>query len=489
MIKLKILLIALLLISSMCVVILGNNVEASEFKLSWTTKASMPTPRGQAATVVGNDGKIYVIGGKNESYFFNSTEVYDPSTNSWTTKAPIINDGIYGAAAVKGVDGLIYVIGGYSADSLSSVYAYNSTSNMWTEKTSIPTGVWTPGAVTGNDGRIYVIGGEESGGVESKRLQIYNVTSDTWTTGPSMPTARSELKVVKDANGFIYAIGGYSGSSATDVVEVYDPYSNMWSTRKSMPQARLQFGATLGADGKIYVIGGGTSYFNNASPFFGLVMVYDPLADSWSYEANMPTARRELIAVSIGNSIYTIGGCNGTYLDTVEKADIAMPNTPPTAYIDSITPNPIVTGENITFTGHGTDSDGSIVAYEWRSSIDGVIGNTATFKTSTLSKGTHTIYFRVKDNSGAWSNEAVATVTVNVPTTEDPLYQSLNSLISQLQQQNSDLTDTVNGLTQKLDIMTYALLGAIIVAIVLGIATIALMVRKKTPPPPKPPTQ
>ena len=487
MVKLKILLIALLLTSILCVIIYRDNtVGASEFKLSWTTKTPMPTPRGQAATVVGGDGKIYVIGGLNETFPFNTTEVYDPSTNSWTKRAPIINNGLFGAAAVKGVDGLIYVIGGSELD---SVYAYNSTSDTWTEKASIPTGVWTPGAVTGNDGRIYVIGGEEEGGVESKRLQIYNVTSDTWTTGPSMPTARSELRVVKDSNGFIYAIGGYDGSHATDVVEVYDPYSNTWSTRKPMPQARLQFGATLGADGKIYVIGGGTNYLNNVSPFFGLVMVYDPLADSWSYEASMPTPRRELAVVSIGSSIYTIGGCDGTYLGTVEKAEIAMPNTPPTAYIDSITPNPIIEGENITFTGHGTDTDGSIVAYQWRSSIDGVIGNTATFKTSTLSNGTHTIYFSVKDNSGAWSNEATAVVTVNIPIAEDPLYQSLSNLINQLQQQNSDLTDTVNGLTQKLDMMTYALLGAIIVAIVLGIATIALMVRKKTPPPPKPPTQ
>jgi len=80
-------------------------------------------------------------------------------------------------------------------------------------------------------------------------------------------------------------------------------------------------------------------------------------------------------------------------------------NQYPTAYIDSITPSSAVTGTKIHFAGHGVDRDGSIVGYEWRSNIDGIISNTATFDTTGLSLGKHAIYFRVQDNRDYWSRE------------------------------------------------------------------------------------
>jgi len=90
-------------------------------------------------------------------------------------------------------------------------------------------------------------------------------------------------------------------------------------------------------------------------------------------------------------------------------------NQPPTAYIDSITPNPATQGQTVSFSGHGTDIGGSIVAYDWRSSIDGALSSSPSFTTSSLSVGVHTIYFRVQDNNSQWSTEDTRTVTINPP--------------------------------------------------------------------------
>jgi len=87
-------------------------------------------------------------------------------------------------------------------------------------------------------------------------------------------------------------------------------------------------------------------------------------------------------------------------------------NQPPTAYIDSIVPGEAAHGEAVAFTGHGTDSDGTVVAYRWTSSSDGEIGTSASFTTSSLSVGSHTISFRAQDNNGAWSGNVTATVIV-----------------------------------------------------------------------------
>jgi hypothetical protein len=89
------------------------------------------------------------------------------------------------------------------------------------------------------------------------------------------------------------------------------------------------------------------------------------------------------------------------YTLTVFGADFML--FAPVATIDSIDPGAIVVGDSVTLTGSGTDADGTVVGYEWTSSIDGLISTADTFTTSTLSIGTHTIQFRVRDNDGVWS--------------------------------------------------------------------------------------
>ena len=60
------------------------------------------------------------------------------------------------------------------------------------------------------------------------------------------------------------------------------------------------------------------------------------------------------------------------------------------------------------FNGSGSDSDGTVVAYLWRSDIDGIdesfeLSTEANFSSSDLSLGYHTIEFVVQDNDGAWN--------------------------------------------------------------------------------------
>ena len=84
----------------------------------------------------------------------------------------------------------------------------------------------------------------------------------------------------------------------------------------------------------------------------------------------------------------------------------------PLASIDTISPGAIVQGDTMQFRGSGYDADGTIVGYAWRSSIDGALSTQANFSTAALSLGTHTIYFKVRDNAGLWSTEVTALVYV-----------------------------------------------------------------------------
>jgi hypothetical protein len=87
------------------------------------------------------------------------------------------------------------------------------------------------------------------------------------------------------------------------------------------------------------------------------------------------------------------------------EVEVTVSNVAPVAYIDSITPSPAVDGEIVTFIGHGTDEDGIVTGYNWRSDVNGDLSTQASFSNSVLSVGTHTIYFKVQDDDGVWSEE------------------------------------------------------------------------------------
>ena len=80
-------------------------------------------------------------------------------------------------------------------------------------------------------------------------------------------------------------------------------------------------------------------------------------------------------------------------------------NRRPMAILVSISPNPAVPGDSVTFHANGTD-DGEVLQYSWTSDLDGMLnnGSETTYSTKHLSFGVHTITLQVKDDKGIWSH-------------------------------------------------------------------------------------
>ncbi len=419
--------------------------------LSWSLTAPVPQATAEAAVVTGNDGRIYVFGGYSSApnYPSNVTaRAYDPKANTWTTLASL-PQGTRGAAATVGKTGLIYVIAGVAGGvgcCLNNNQVYNTTSNTWASKAVIPSGVFASAAATGDDGRIYVFGGSKNTEGNSytyandftlSLVQIYNPQTDTWTTGNPMPTGRWEQGAVKAQDGLIYVMGGINNNTVTPyaIVERYDPYLNSWTPAAPMPRPSGFFGSTLGPDGLIYVFGGSRYWgiwFGGRQ--YNTVEAYDPTSNTWYDVGTMPSRTQEDgAALAPDGRMFVIGGANATsgglqVSNIVQVATINWGSSPAVAYINSITPNPVRQGANVTFTGSATDSQSAVVAYKWRSSISGTIGTTATFSTASLPVGTHNIYLSVQDNHGAWSQEASAVLVVEPTVANDPTQNALSQI-------------------------------------------------------------
>jgi hypothetical protein len=113
-------------------------------------------------------------------------------------------------------------------------------------------------------------------------------------------------------------------------------------------------------------------------------------------------------------SVCTSGAYNDRD-DLVFAVKPAAVNNPPTVTITAPTSGGSANqGTSVTFSGTATDpEDGTISgSLTWSSSIDGSIGSGASFSTSSLSVGSHTITASVTDSGGASDSDSI-TYTIN----------------------------------------------------------------------------
>jgi len=137
---------------------------------TWSIKSPMPTARHHLQSSV-IDGKIYAIGGRilgdgirSEDIDptltnFDRNEMYDPKTDSWTIKEPMLSKRS-GFAAVASEDGMIYVIGGQGVGEVTnSVEKYDPLVNKWQYEKPMPIARYGIDAIY-SDNKIYVLGGQ-----------------------------------------------------------------------------------------------------------------------------------------------------------------------------------------------------------------------------------------------------------------------------------------------------------------------------------------
>jgi N-acetylneuraminic acid mutarotase len=183
---------------------------------------------------------------------------------------------------------------------------------IYMQKADMPTGRWAQTSAVVND-KIYVFGGftSQPDWIPLSTVEEYDPATDTWTRKADMLTVRCDMlgssPVVDDK---VYVIGGYSSgdSCGGTTVEEYDPVTDTWTRKADMPTRRWSL-ATCAVDGKIYAIGGAPS---SCSPTgLNAVEEYDPVTDTWTRKANMPTGLWGLCAHVVNGKIYTFGGRPG----------------------------------------------------------------------------------------------------------------------------------------------------------------------------------
>jgi N-acetylneuraminic acid mutarotase len=287
----------------------------------WFLDTPLPDKNYEVTAARSSTGMIYAFGRDQK------LERFDPVTRTWSS-------GLWPSGGVMAVaaapDGRIYATGNplnqVTGTGPAAFEAYDPTTNSWESRAPIPMTRFDAAAVAGRDGKIYVLGGfvddpaDNSNRLYRRSIYVYNPKTNSWRQGAAMPTPREGLGAAAGADGTIYAIGG--GTDRYDrfykcfsAVEAYDPLTNSWSRRASLPTSMCDVTAGATSKGTIVAIGGATvaggEQGAHITPATGAVLSFKTDLSSWKTVSRTPFPRKQAGAV-IGpkGTIYVVGGAD-----------------------------------------------------------------------------------------------------------------------------------------------------------------------------------
>jgi hypothetical protein len=440
------LLLVLFFLTASCIMAKPAFSSATVVEDTWTAKASMQQARAGLGVVAVN-GKIYAIGGTTASGqyppdcfaggFVGTNEEYDPETDTWTTKASMPTPRDY--FAIAGYQNKIYCIGGaigftvdewglfhsYVASGVNEVY--DTVTNTWETKTPMPVvGMKIQAHVI--NGKIYVMG--------VAFTYVYDPENDSWTSRTRMPASPPPssgsypVSVVVDDKIVVSGEFSTGSSSSEQKILIYDTETDSWSEGKSGPTVVVggAAGATTGANAlqRVYIFG---SAYGQYPVVPATNQVYDPMADAWSTATAMPALRRDFGVVVVDEVLYVIGG----YSYTTDRYDSVEPvavneqytplgyGTPDPFYVLAHTPPEVSILSPLNQTYY--NSSVSLIftvdkPVNWTSySLDGELNVTVAGNTTLtgLIDGSHSLVIYANDTLGNMGASQTVTFTIATP--------------------------------------------------------------------------
>ncbi len=282
---------------------------------AWTATGSMIEPRdGHSATLLGS-GRVLVAGGGGFSATLATAELYDPGSGSWTATGSMSTGRILHTATLL-PDGKVLVAGGAdgfsetSVNALASSELYDPSTGSWTATGNMTQARARHTATLLPDGKVLVVGGSGSGsGTDSiASAELYDPSSGSWTATGSMNVARTYHTATLLPDGKVLVAGG-SGSTGPQLAsaELYDPSRGSWTATGNLNGERSGHAATLLPDGRALVVGGTSSRGVLAS-----AELYDPSSGTWTVTANLIEARGYHSATLLPGGKVLVAGGGGT---------------------------------------------------------------------------------------------------------------------------------------------------------------------------------
>ena len=271
---------------------------------SWSPAGSLAQARYDHTATLLPDGRVMIAGGSGRTGSFSpqlsSVELYDPMSRSWSSARSMVQARSDHTATLL-QDGRVLVVGGFGGEDLGgtelggyldSAELYDPSTDSWSSAGSMLKPRLSHTTTVLLDGRVLVAGG--SSGTHLNSSELYNPAHNSWASAAPMVQARYSHTATLLRTGTVLVVGGTYRSHALDRAELYDPETDSWSSAATTTGKRSDHTTTLLPNGKVLVAGGARCCGN----FQSSAELFDP-KKSWIDLERRATADRFIFAGSV----------------------------------------------------------------------------------------------------------------------------------------------------------------------------------------------
>jgi len=213
--------------------------------------ATMNTARAGATATLLSTGKVLIAGGASDA----STELYDPTTNSFAPPGatPFMNVVRSGASALELDNGNVLIACGVSPFASAPPFdLYDEATNTFAPSSAIPANAAVDGDCTAvllttgpNAGQIIILGGYGHFGLGTSAIQLYDPATNSFAPPGTIPSGCIEcsapITTMLDSGKVLILSDAFAGSAPAGL---YDPTTNVFVAGAGQPPFGTHGGET-----------------------------------------------------------------------------------------------------------------------------------------------------------------------------------------------------------------------------------------------------
>jgi hypothetical protein len=169
-----------------------------------------------------SNGKVFIVGAQAGQ---SSSEIYDYTTGTFSLTGNTVSTGAWFAVGLS--NGKVLVTGGQggTASALNSSEIYDPATNSFTSKSTMNSSRVNYSGVLLANGNVLIVGGiDRISGKGVNSAEIYDYSTGTYTTVVNMYNARWNAAATNLVNGNILVTGGQDDTSVgISATEFYSP--------------------------------------------------------------------------------------------------------------------------------------------------------------------------------------------------------------------------------------------------------------------------
>ena len=245
---------------------------------AWRSVAPLAEARRGHQAVVLDDGRVLVAGGLANGVPLASAEVYDPAADAWSPVGPmsvprlghsltLLADGRVMAAGGSALESDEVAGGGQTIRTVATTEIFDPSTGTWSGAAEMGTPRFEHTATLLGDGRVFMVGGLGPAGEGAEQdlplrsTEFYDPAADAFVSSTDLAEGRANHAAALLNDNAIIVSGGTSGESGDISVasaEVFDNRAATWTTVGAMGTPRTGHTATALEDGRVLVAGGET---------------------------------------------------------------------------------------------------------------------------------------------------------------------------------------------------------------------------------------